>query len=211
MERQQSIYIQVRDGFTAKEGSLIRVGDIATLLMQDQQNKEIILNLPLLKAEKKAPSYIVVSILTIIEKIQERYKNVHIYPVGKSEILVSVESERKPIRKSWLYTKIAIVGFTLFVGTGLAIMNFHADVNMAEAHRQIYAMITGIDTNKPLILQIPYSLGIGIGMALFFNHIIPKKVRDEPSPMEVEMYSYKKGVNDYILNNTKNTEENSRS
>lgn len=208
---QRSIYIQVRDGFTAKEGNVIRIGDLATLLMQDREEMEALINLPVLRAEKKAPSYIVVSILTIIEKIKEKYGNADIYPVGNSEILVTVERERKPASKSWLYTKIAVVSFTLFIGTGLAIMNFHADVNMAEAHRQIYTMITGIKTNRPLILQVPYSLGIGVGMALFFNHIVPKKVRDEPSPMEIEMYSYKKGVNDYILNNTKNTEENTRS
>lgn len=206
-----SIYIQLKDGLRAKEGDLINIENLATILMSNIKIKEKILKTPILRAEKRAPSYIVVSVLTIIEKIQEQYGQFDIYPVGNSEILVTVGTERKPSKKSWIVLKVFAVSCVLFIGTGLAIMNFHADVNMEEAHQKIYKMITGIDNNRPLLLQIPYSFGIGIGMAIFFNHIIPKKIRDEPSPMEIEMYSYRKSVSEYVLNNTKNTEENTRS
>lgn len=45
-------------------------------------------------------------------------------------------------------------------------MNFHEDVSMQVVHQKIYYMVTGTYDNQPLILQIPYSLGLGIGMVL---------------------------------------------
>lgn len=64
----------------------------------------------------------------------------------------------------WL---IAFVWTLLFIGSGLAIMNFHHDVSMQEVHQRIYYLITGIENKKPLLLQIPYSFGLGFGMILF--------------------------------------------
>jgi stage V sporulation protein AA len=150
--------------------------------------------------------YIVVSILTVIEKMKEIYPALTIIPVGESELLVKIEKATKQNKSIILYLKIALVASILFVGTGLAIMNFHADVNMGEAHRVLYKLITGTDEKRPLILQIPYSLGIGLGMMLFFNHFFPKH-SNEPSPMEVEMYLYKQNMDEYLLDNEKNTEE----
>jgi stage V sporulation protein AA len=87
----------------------------------------------------------------------------------------------------------------LFIGAGLTIMNFHEDVAMSSVHQKIYFLITGRENAKPLILQIPYSLGVGIGMILFFNHIFKKRFNEEPSPLEVEMFNYQQDLDQYII------------
>ena len=46
-------------------------------------------------------------------------------------------------------------------------MNFHADVSMLAVHQRIYELMTGKKVDHPLILQIPYSIGIGAGMVHF--------------------------------------------
>jgi len=207
MNLKQQVYIQLRDSFQGRKGSKVVVKDLAVVLANSNIKKDI-LNLEVFQIDKNAQEYIVISLLTIIDKIAESYPEVGIIPIGSSEILLKVFPEvSKRENKVLTIGKLFIVCAVLFVGTGLAIMNFHADVNMGEAHRVLYKLLTGIDKERPLIIQVPYSLGIGLGMAVFFNHILPKKVSNEPSPMEVEMFSYRKGVDEYLLKNEKNTEE----
>ena len=183
----------------------MKIKDVA-IILADKSLKEKLLNLEVLCKEDMKKKYIVISILTVIEKMKEAHPTLSIIPVGESELLVKIEESSPKNKKVTTYLKLGMVAAVLFAGTGLAIMNFHADVNMGEAHKVLYKLITGNDENRPLILQIPYSLGIGLGMALFFNHVYPKH-SNEPSPMEVEMYLYKQNMDEYLLDNEKNTEE----
>ena len=207
MNDRHPIYIQLRDGIKGRKGTSISVNDLAVVLAEPAV-KDNILNFKVLDINKNAHEHIVVSLLTVIEKISEFYPNENIIPIGNAEILLKIlpEQSRKE-SKLFKITKVFMVCLVLFIGTGLAIMNFHADVNMADVHKVLYRLITGKESSRPLIIQIPYSLGIGLGMAIFFNHIIPKKFNNEPSPMEVEMFSYRKGVDEFLLSNEKNTEE----
>jgi stage V sporulation protein AA len=91
------------------------------------------------------------------------------------------------------------VWLLLFVGSGLTILNFHADVSMLAVHQRIYQLLTGKQVTHPYFLQIPYSFGIGLGMVLFFNHVFKKKFSEEPSPLEVEMFLYQESTNRYVI------------
>lgn len=81
----------------------------------------------------------------------------------------------------------------------MAIMNFHDDVSMKNVHEKIYTIITGKVNPKPLLFQIPYSLGLGLGMILFFNHFFQKRFNEEPSPLEVEMFNYQMDLDNYVI------------
>ena len=71
---------------------------------------------------------------------------------------------------------------------------------MKSVHQRIHYLVTGKHEARPLILQIPYSLGIGVGMILFFNHLFKRRFNDEPSPLELEMYLYGENLNQYVIN-----------
>lgn len=85
-------------------------------------------------------------------------------------------------------------------------MNFHTDVSMREVHERIYYLMTGQHVHEPLVLQIPYSLGIGIGMIVFFNHLFKRRLNDEPSPLELEMYLYQEHLDQYVIEHEKQKE-----
>ena len=90
----------------------------------------------------------------------------------------------------------------------MAIINFHIDVNMKQSMESIFYLVTGTKKENPLILLIPYSIGIGIGMFAFFSSAFSNKSRrKEPGPMEVEMDLFNKDVDDFILNKIKNTKK----
>jgi stage V sporulation protein AA len=87
----------------------------------------------------------------------------------------------------------------LFFGSALTIMNFHADVSMMEVQVRIVEMITGHKDEHPYLFQIAYSIGIGFGMIVFFNHLFKKNWNEEPTPLEVEMYLYQENVDQYVV------------
>jgi stage V sporulation protein AA len=80
-------------------------------------------------------------------------------------------------------------------------MNFHEDVSMQAVHQKIYYLITGKTNEYPLLLQVPYSIGLGLGMVLFFNHLFRKKFNEEPSPLDVEMFNYQQDLDQYVVVN----------
>lgn len=49
------------------------------------------------------------------------------------------------------------------------------------------------------ILEIMYSVGIGVGVVVFFNHFGRMKISDDPTPMEVQMRIYENQVDDTVL------------
>lgn len=59
----------------------------------------------------------------------------------------------------------------------------------------------------PLLLQIPYSIGIGLGMIIFFNRVFKKKFNEEPSPLKVEMFNYQQELDHYTVMHEQDEDE----
>lgn len=204
MEKQE-IYVQARETIIGVRGSKILLKDIVDILAEDSQ-EEMLKDIEILKSIDDRP-VILISALEIIQKIKNAVPGVAVAYIGDRYIAVKVNPRDTEKEKKFLVAaKVIAVSIILFIGAGMAIMNFHSDVNMGEVHKEIYTMITGKTSEHPLVIQIPYSLGIGAGMAVFFNHFSKKKRNIEPSPLNVEMMSYDKGVYDYVIEKLKEQE-----
>ncbi|SCY92251.1 stage V sporulation protein AA [Alkaliphilus peptidifermentans DSM 18978] len=142
----------------------------------------------------------IISVLSIIKLIRNRFPEATVTVLGDPEILLSFKTAEEG-KDKYKILRLTIVTLLLFVGSITAIINFHSDVDMKQAHKTIYRIITGETNESPLLLQIPYSLGIGAGMSVFFNHVFKKRINTEPSPLEVEMYLYQQNMDDFIKNN----------
>jgi len=137
----------------------------------------------------------VIDMLHVIRAVSDAEPGLDVEFVGEPQTLVTVAARpRKP-----LPGMLALAWLLLFFGSGLAIMNFHADVGMLEVHRRMTELITGVKPERPLWFQIPYSIGVGLGMVLFFNRVIRRKLSEEPSPLEVELYLYQENVDAYVV------------
>ncbi|MGE5560067.1 MAG: stage V sporulation protein AA [Chloroflexota bacterium] len=145
----------------------------------------------------RAGSVSVIPAFDLVRAIKEHCGEADIHLMGRTDTIVTVGDDSKGRRRAspvW----VAAIAVLVFIGAGMAIMNFHADVAMPVVHQQIYRLITGEANEHPLILQIPYSLGIGLGIAIFFNHV-PRASRVDPSPLEVEMHLYEENVNSSLI------------
>lgn len=141
---------------------------------------------------------LVISSLYLVHLVRRELPGVEVQLTGAADIIIEWEKEGRPGAALARSCALPLVCLLLFLGSALAIMNFHADVSMPTVHRQVYYILTGEETQSPLLLQVPYSLGVGLGMSLFFNHYLKNRFNDDPSPLEVEMYLYQDNVNRFL-------------
>ena len=95
--------------------------------------------------------------------------------------------------------KVVFVSVLSFFGAAFSIMAFNNDVDAPKLFDQIYTQIMG---NKPdgfTILELTYSLGLAVGILIFFNHFGKKKFTVDPTPMEVEMRLYENDIQTTLI------------
>ncbi|HWR54943.1 MAG TPA: stage V sporulation protein AA [Negativicutes bacterium] len=168
-----------------------------TDIVAERRLKHLIGKLEIRFARVTRGRAIVITALDVVKRIKTEFPDVRIHLVGNNDCLITIRGNEIKHWQRWF--GVALVCLILFFGSAMAVMNFHTDVSMPKVHQQIYRIITGTELENPLIMQIPYSLGIGFGMMLFFNHLFRKEINNEPTPLEVEMFLYQQNVNQYIL------------
>ncbi|TCT25639.1 stage V sporulation protein AA [Melghiribacillus thermohalophilus] len=188
------VYIRLKNYIKATEKQKLMLKDIAYIT----GNSKFIPRLKhtfIYQLKSSDQKYIVMDIFTVITELHEQFPNIEFQPVGPNQTIVEIERrKRQP-------NLLAVTGIwiLLFVGSGMAIMNFHYDVSMQEVQQKLHYMLTGEQQKFPLWIQIPYSIGLGLGMILFFNHVFKKRFNEEPSPLEVEMFNYEQDLNQYVI------------
>lgn len=197
---QKEVYIQSKGKVVFNKKNPVLLKDLVTIYTDSPHKKEIEkINYPMANAEYGSSHCI--SMISIIHIIKDKFPDHRVIVIGSPDILVGFNNQKSD-NDRYKLLRVALVSFLLFIGSITAIINFHSDVNMKTAQRTIYRIVTGSETDNLLLLQIPYSLGIGVGMSVFFNHIFKRRINDEPSPLEVEMYLYQQNMDEYVKNNS---------
>ncbi len=192
-----AIYIQLKNRVSVPKGKDITLGDIAFLIAEPEL-KESLESILLKEPKQSDGNLILIDLLMVIPLIHELLPDAVIEPIGEGRTIVQIEGPME--RKKPSVAMFVLVWLLLFFGSALTIMNFHADVNMLEVQIRIVEMITGHRDEHPIVFQIAYSVGIGFGMVIFFNHLFKKKWNEEPTPLEVEMCLYQKNIDHYVVN-----------
>lgn len=174
----------------------VKLGDVAQLA-GDSSVVELLQNEIVYKITVHDKTHVVIDVMKVIEIIQQKASHVQINLLGSGQTLVEIIYEKKKAHPIFF----GLVWLLLFIGSALAIIYFHEDVSMQQVHQRLYYMITGEFNAQPLLFQIPYSLGLGLGMVLFFNHVFQKRINEEPSPLEVEMFQYQQSLDQYVIVN----------
>jgi stage V sporulation protein AA len=190
----KSLYIRLRHSIQARPNQTIKIEDVAQLVAREEII-ETVRNLAIHQVNMSDKSIVVLDVMKIIRAIRKVDEELDIQTFGPAQTIVEIVYKKKRFRPVFF----AAVWLLLFLGAALAIMNFHEDVSMRIVHQKIFKTITGLEDDKPLLLQIPYSIGLGLGMILFFNHVFRKRINEEPSPLEVEMFNYQQALDQYVI------------
>lgn len=189
------VYVALRRRVVVPHHAVITLGQVARIVAAPQYEKKL-KQLPLHRVGPEDGNMLVIDMLQIVAAVRAFEPSLTVETFGVPHVLIEIRSDLTERPRPVM---LILAWLLLFFGSGMAMMNFHADVNMPQVQRRITELIIGRPDSRPWLFQIPYSLGVGLGMLLFFNRLLRKRKSDEPNPLEVEMFMYQESVNHYII------------
>lgn len=142
-----------------------------------------------------------ISSIDIIKAIDKEFPNSTINLIGEMDTIIQYEPNEHKENKIWLFIKVALIAIVLFAGAATAIMSFHTDAQIPQVLENYYYIFFGEEVKRPLIIEIPYSIGLALGIIVFYNHIFKWHITDDPTPLEVEMTTYEQDVDSCVIDN----------
>jgi stage V sporulation protein AA len=191
---EETIYIRMRNRVKTPPEETVLLKDIAQVIAPDEVLSHIqtMIIHQLTAADR---NIVIIDVMKVIQLIKSEVEGLEIQTIGPAQTIIEVTYKKKGVSLPYFL----LIWFLLFFGSAMAIMNFHDDVSMKSVQEKIYTIVTGKKETKPLLFQIPYSIGLGLGMILFFNHVFKKRLNEEPSPLEVEMFNYQLDLDNYVI------------
>lgn len=136
----------------------------------------------------------IISILKVIELLQKQFPTLTIESLGETDTIMERVNVRGIDKKASI-PKMIGVSLICFFGTAFTIMAFHNDIGIDGVFSMVYSQVMGESTSHYTFLEFFYSLGLAIGITLFFNHIGGRRITKDPTPIEVEMKVYEENIN----------------
>jgi len=199
------IYVKPKKKAALVGKAHVVVKDIADVLAAPEIQKRAE-NVKLLDTGGKDGVHLV-SIIDIVKAITAALPGYGVNNVGEMDTMVSIKAKPPKKRAVVKWLKIAVVSLILFTGATTAIMTFHTDSQMGTVFQRYHKIFFGEESEKPYIINIPYSIGLAVGIVVFFNHFTGKRITKQPTPIEVEMATYEKDVEDAVIDNLSRQEE----
>jgi stage V sporulation protein AA len=184
---------------------IITIKDAAKVWCRDEKIKEKIYALKLYDFNDTKETRVIISSLKIVETIQKKVPEVRIIPIGETDVIIElVTKKKKPV---WAeYVKAAFVCLIVFFGAAFTIMAFNNDVAVHNVFEQLYESVMGKESSGFTILEVTYSVGIAVGILVFYNHFGRKRLSKDPTPIEVEMRQYEAQINTTLIDGVKRKE-----
>lgn len=172
--------------------------DLGNISCTDEKLNAKIKSIKVYRFRNEKENRIVISSLKVIDLIVKENPGVLVENIGESDVVVEWIAEKK---KNIVVEKLKILAVCLltFFGTAFTIMAFHNDIAIRDLFATIYTIVTGQESQGLGWLEFAYSLGLGIGIVVFFNHIGGKRISKDPTPIEVAMRTYEKELNTALV------------
>ncbi len=192
------IYIKPNEKITITGRKIVYLKDVGEIWIPGQTTASLE-NLVVYQIPEDTEKTYLISVIDIIKAITLKFPDATVNNVGEMDILLTYQKQYKQQNKVWLYSKIVFISLILFTGASTSIMSFHSDAQIPKIFQNYYYMFFGEYNDMPLILAIPYTIGLAIGIILFFNHFSKIYVTKDPTPIEIEMTTYEKETNTSII------------
>ena len=189
LKAEQNVELQSED---------VYIKDIGKMTCADEKILAKVKTIKLHHFKKGEQKRTVISILKVIEEIEKSFPNVSVENIGEADVLVEqvdVDKHKGPVQTA----KIVFVSAIAFFGTAFTIMAFHNDIGINDVFSKVYEMVMGQASDGYGILELSYSIGLAVGIILFFNHIGGRRITKDPTPIEVEMRIYETDVNKALI------------
>lgn len=200
-----TLYIQTKENVEVHHPH-VYLQDIAKLSCTNSKILNHLRVLPVANLEPDKTGRYVISVMDLINDIQLKEPDLDITHIGEPNFIITYQTEGT-VNIVIRWCKVIFVCLATFFGAGFSIMTFNNDVDIPVLFEQIYTQVTGQPTTGNTVLEISYSLGIGLGVLFFFNHFGRIKLTDDPTPMQVQMRLYEDDINTTIIEDISRNKE----
>lgn len=191
LEQRQDVYLQ----------------DITEIIsdVSDKLKHEKILRIPL-----KIRKNYVVSITDIIKIIKKKFPDYSVINLGEKDTIIDYSPVIVKENQFLKILRIIFVCIVLFMGAATAIMSFHSDAQIPDVFKNYYKIFFGYELDNPKIIAVPYSIGLAVGIIVFFNHLGNIKITRDPTPIEVEMSLYDTDIYNTLVDSIQTEQNNTK-
>lgn len=181
----------------------VYIKDIATVHCQNRSTEAKIKSIKVTSfraADHKKAAVYVGSIMDIITQVESVEKQIQVSSMGQADFVIHYRPNVGGAR-SLQWIKTALIAAISFCGAAFAIMTFNNDASVTDVFGNIYHLVMGTESDGVTMLEFSYSLGVSLGILIFFNHFASWKLTVDPTPIEVEMRLYEDNVGKTLIQN----------
>lgn len=194
---QDTLYLKIDQNIQVHTQK-VNMMDIAEISCANREIQNRVRTLSFPEAVGRRRGRYIHSVMEVITCIQKEIPNLEINNLGEADFIITYEKVKQPGKLlSWI--KTAAVCVLSFFGAAFSIMTFNNDVSVTELFAQVYELFTGQTSDGFTILELAYSVGLGLGIIIFFNHFAGKKLTADPTPLEVQMRTYEDEINTTLI------------
>ena len=181
----------------------VTIGDVAKMWCTNTTVTNRVKTLKLMTVPSDRSGRYSVSVVKVIELINKELPNVEVQNIGEADFLLDYKKNKLP--EPWFQIvnaiKVFLVCVIIFLGSAYAIMAYNNDVGTLEIFQLVYSKFLGIEDGASAghILEIMYSVGLTVGIIVFYNHFAGKRITSDPTPIEVEMNTYESDIDDALI------------
>ena len=197
----KTIYISLSQS-TMVPSRKVTIKDIATVLCSDKNIQYAVSRIYVLTFNDTEQDQTVITVLKLIELISKKFPDISVEAIGSPETIIYYRN-LSYTKKFTGKLKVISLMILAFFGTAFSIMSYNGDAGISDLMEELYIMFTGntpvAGDIGPIMGVVSYSIGLLVGMIIFFNHGINKNKTDDPTPLQVQMRLYEQDVNKCIV------------
>lgn len=190
------VYLKLSESCLADKKK-VKVKDVAKVLSANADLKFGVEKLELMSFSGSKEQQ-VISVMYILQLIHQSFPDCTVMPLGATEVVVYYRTYDTSDKAKQIL-KFVLICFVAFFGAGFSIMSYNSDVNMVGQLDVMKNIFVGKTENAYPVAGIAYSLGLFIGIIIFFNHGARNKFTDDPTPLQVQMRQYEQEVNQTVI------------
>ncbi len=205
MSSSPSLYLNIRQ-ITEVHHKDVLLKDVADIYCDNPDLQNKCSSMKIKKIQKDEPKRYIETIVPLLKQLQKLDSNLQINNLGETEFIIDYQPPKKP-GWAWQWAKTIGVCSVCFCGAAFAIMTFNNDVSVTAVFKEIYVLIMGKEPGGFTVLELFYSIGLAVGILVFFNHFAKWKLNTDPTPLEVEMRVYEDNISKTLIQNAERKEQ----
>lgn len=190
---EKAVYICFKKS-TKVQNPSVYLRDVASIYSTDNKLTTKLRAIKIYEFQNERNNRIILTSIKIIQIILSLSEAISINAYGETNCIIEYDY-KTPKPRIYEYAKVLLVCFICFFGAGFTIMAFNNDIDVTKLFALIYEKVTHKEHNGFGIMEIMYSLGISVGILIFYNHFGRKKITKDPTPLEIEMRQYENDIN----------------